>query len=297
MKKRLMVTGAKGFVAGTVVRQAGAEWEVHALARGGVPFEREGLIWHQLDLLDFDRLRKVFANVKPDAVVHAAAVADIDFCENNRETAEAVNVGLTREIVNLCGESIRLVHCSTDTVFAGDTGMYVESDAPGPVNFYAETKAKAEEIVTQGAGNAAIPRLCIVMGLLPFASGNSFLERLIAPLEAGREVGVPDEEIRSPVDVITLARSILELAANEFRGFIHMAGNDVMDRWSLSRRIAELLHLNPDIVVVKNPGNLPGRATRPRDVSLDNSLARATLKTPTRGLEDGLQLVMDNKGV
>lgn len=296
MKKKLIITGANGFVAGSVIHQAGEEWEIHALARSEVAIKTGNVVPHVFDLLDFDALRRVFTEVKPDAVIHAAAVADIDFCEANKEEAHAVNVDVTRVVCRMCRETgARLVHCSTDTVFDGVEGKYTEADPPGAVNYYGKTKIEAENIVCVECPRAAVPRLCLVMGF-PFAGGgNSFLSRMVSSLEAGKEVGVPDEEVRSPVDVVTLGRALLELAANDFSGFIHMAGNDVLNRYELGLRIADKMGFSRSLVVAKNPSGIPGRAPRPRNVSLDNSLARDILKTPMLDLGDAIDLVIKTK--
>jgi dTDP-4-dehydrorhamnose reductase len=294
--KKIIVTGASGFVAGGVVSQAVGGWEVHAVDRKEVSFARDGLFWHTFDLLDSARMRELFREVKPDAVVHAAAAADIDFCENNRAAVEAVNVGVTREIVRNCAEhGARLVYLSTDTVFDGKKGMYAEADKPAPVNFYGDTKFRAEQFVRAELPEAAIPRLSLVIGF-PFVSGgNSFLASMAAALSQGKEYGVTDEEIRTPVDVVTLARAFLELAGNDFAGFIHLAGCDRMNRHAASLLIADRLGYPRELVIVKNVGSFPGRAPRPLDVSLDNSLARATLKTPMLGLAGALDLIAATK--
>ncbi|MEW6201017.1 MAG: SDR family oxidoreductase [bacterium] len=293
MKKRLIVTGANGFVGGSVVWHAGDAWEVHAVARKEVGFHRAGLVWHLLDLRDTDGLYRLFQTVKPDVVIHAAAVADIDYCETHRDTAEAVNVGVTDEIAEYCSESgARLIFLSTDTVFDGKKGNYCEEDTPSAVNFYAETKIRAEKIVSNKVRDAVIARLSLVMGLPVLGTGNSFLSRMLASLKDGREYGVPDNEIRTPVDVITLGRALLELAENDFTGFIHLAGNDRLNRFVMSQRIAERLGYSRDLIVVKNFNGIAGRAPRPLDASMDNSKARAALKTPMCGLDDGLELIL-----
>lgn len=296
MKKRLIVTGAKGFVAGSVVWQAGGDWDVHALVRSAVSFQRPGFFTHVFDLLDSERLRAAFLEIQPHAVIHAAAIADIDYCESHKDEAEAVNVGVTRVLAGLCRDNnVRLVHLSTDTVFDGEKGNYTEQDPTHPINYYAETKVAAENIVLAGCVNVAVPRLSLVMGLPLLAAGNSFLSRMIASLEQGREVGVPEDEIRTPVDVITLGRALLELAGNDYRGLIHLAGNDCMSRFDMSLRIADRLGFSRELIVAKNSGGMSGRAPRPRDASMNNSAARAALNTPMLGLAEGLELVLETK--
>src|SRR5262249_52877119 len=107
-----------------------------------------------------------------------------------------------------------------------------------------------------------------------------------------KKVGVPDIEVRSPIDVITLGAALLELAQNDFTGTIHLGGNDVINRFVMAQRIARKLDYGDALVYPNNPENIPGRAPRPRDVSFDNSLARKTLKTPMVTIEEGLDLIL-----
>lgn len=294
---RLLLTGAGGFVGGSVVAQAGPEWEAHALTRGGAPLERDNVRWHALDPLNFDALDRAVRGIAPDVIMHAAAIADIDFCEAHRDEALRVNVEWTRRMAALAVElGARFLYLSTDNAFDGEHGPYAEEDRPVPANFYGRTKVMGEEITSALAVPWVIARVSIVMGLPLGGAGNSFLSRMLAKWEKGEAVGVPPVEVRSPVDVVTLGRVLLELAGNDFTGFIHLSGNDILNRCDLVRRIAKRLGYPEDWVVPNDPVLLPGRAPRPRDVSLSNAKARRALRTPMRGVEDGLDLILSMRG-
>jgi dTDP-4-dehydrorhamnose reductase len=289
-RQHLLVTGAHGFVAGSVLAQAGPDWELHAMSRGEPLLRGPRITWHQCDPSDPAALAAVFRESKPAAVIHAAALADIDFCQSNPGPARRVNVDLTRSLATLCSNAgARLVFCSTDTVFDGERAPYREQDPTGAVNLYAETKVQAEEIVLGLGPRAVVARLALVVGLPVLGAGNSFLARLAASLKAGREVAVPAREVRTPIDVLTAGRALLELAHGRLHGCIHLAGNDRLNRLELTRRIAVRLGLSAERVVDAAPA--PGRAARPRDVSLDNTLARQRLTTPMLAFDDGLSLV------
>lgn len=292
-RKKLLVTGAHGFVAGSVLAQAGPEWEVHAILRGESLTRSVGLHWHRFDPLETERLTRLFHEARPDAVIHTAALADIDFCQAHPELARAVNVGLTRTLADLCaGNGVRLVFCSTDTIFDGEHAPYREEHSPAPVNLYAETKVAAEQIVARAGAQAVIARLALVVGLPVLGAGNSFLARMVASLQAGHEVSVPAHEVRTPIDVITAGRALLELAAGDHCGMFHLAGNSRLSRFEMARQIAVRFGFPPHLIGARAPVATPGRAPRPRDVSLDNGKARAHLRTPMRSLEDGLSLIL-----
>jgi dTDP-4-dehydrorhamnose reductase len=288
---KLAITGGGGFVAGSVIQQAGAKWDVHALSGKSPLAKRPGLIWHTLDLKQPSAVRTALDAITPEVVLHAAAIPDIDFCEKNPALARAVNVGMTAAVADWCTrKGSRLIYLSSDNVFDGEKGNYVEDDPPAPINEYARTKAAGEAIVA-GVADAVIARVALVMGFGPLGGGNSFLEKTVPMFRAGTPIYVPPEEIRTPIDVVTLGRALLELAETDFRGILHLAGTEVLDRVMLTRRLAERLGFSPDNVIPRSPTQIAGRASRPRDVSLNTSKARSVLKTPLRDFDASIDLI------
>ena len=291
-RKKLIVTGAHGFVAGSILAQSGDEWQAHAISRGAALAGRDDLQWHTCDPQQPAQLARLFHEVRPQAVIHTAAVADIDFCQAHPEAARAANVDFTRTVANLCADTeARLVFCSTDTIFDGEHAPYSEDAPPGPVNLYAQTKVEAEQLVARLGSQAVIARLSLVVGLPLLGAGNSFVVRMIAALKDGKAVSVPEQEVRTPVDVITVGRALLELAAGNHDGIFHLAGRSRVSRFEMAQKIAHCFGLPQHLVVAQVGANAPSRAARPRDVSLNNAKARAHLQTPMRTLDEGLSLI------
>ena len=251
--------------------------------------------WHAYQLLNGHELIDLFQCVRPDALIHTAAIADIDIAEANRPLARAVNVEVTRDLVNLCHETgCKLVFCSTDTIFDGERAPYKEGDPPRPVNYYGETKVDAEQVVRRLGSPWVIARLAIVMGLPIIGSGNSFLARMLPALKDGQKINVPPREVRTPVDVITAGRALLELAGGTHEGIFHLAGNSRVGRLELGRKIAARFGFSEDLITEASGAHATSRrATRPRDVSLDNTKARAYLQTPMRSIDEALSLIQE----
>jgi len=287
------ITGGGGFVAGSVIHQAPPDWALHALS-GKEPFtRRKGLAWHTLDLKQPGEVKRTLEEIAPDVVIHAAATADIDLCERNPDLARRLNVTLTQAVADVCSRGgSQLIYVSTDNVFDGERGNYTEADQPSPINEYARTKAAGEAIVAAVSGST-IARIALVMGFGPLGGGNSFLERTIPMLRAGKSINVPPEEIRTPIDVLTLGKALLELATRSFPGTIHLSGNDALDRVSLTRRIAERFGYSPGLVRPRAPDQIAGRAPRPRDVTMSNAKAREVLATPMLDFNHALDRVFD----
>jgi dTDP-4-dehydrorhamnose reductase len=291
--RRCAITGGGGFVAGSVIHQAPPDWVLHALSGKAPLTRRKGLVWHTLDLKQPGEVKRALEEIAPDVVIHAAATADIDLCERNPDLARTLNVTLTQAVADSCSRSgSQLIYVSTDNVFDGERGNYTEADQPSPINEYARTKAAGEAIASAVSGST-IARISLVMGFGPLGGGNSFLERTIPMLRAGQTISVPPEEIRTPIDVLTLGKALLELATRSFPGTIHLSGNDALDRVSLTRRIAERFGYSPGLVRSRAPDQIAGRAPRPRDVTMSNAKAREVLATPMLDFSHALERVFD----
>jgi dTDP-4-dehydrorhamnose reductase len=237
--------------------------------------------------------KSLVREIAPQAIVHTAALAGIDFCEANQAVCTAVNTQFTVELAAVAAElGTKFVYCSTDNVFDGERGPYGEEDPAHPVNHYGHSKRAGELAVENAGGSWAVARLALVMGLPIFGTGNAFLARMLPTLDRGEVLGVPPKEIRSPIDVVTLGRVLLELAENDFNGYLHLAGDDILPRDDIARRIAVRFGFPAELVQARDPEDLPGRAPRPRDVSLCNSRAKCVLDTPLCGIEEGLDRIL-----
>ena len=293
---KLLITGSNGFVAGSIIAQAKSDWEIHGISRAESTAKEPGVVYHALDLTDEKGFTDLFNEINPDAVIHTAAMANIDVCQVNQEQAEIVNVGVTKSIAMICKKrGVKMVFCSTDTVFDGIKGDYVEADGPHAVNFYAATKIKAEQLVLSASPQNVVARLALVMGLPVIGKGNSFLADMIGKLGKGIEIPFPANETRTPVDVITLGSALIELAGNQFGGIIHLSGNTKINRYEMGLEIATTLGYPTNLIISADSNAMPGRAPRANDASMDNSLAKQILKTPMRTLAEGLKLTLNFK--
>lgn len=131
------ITGANGLIGNYLVQTAprfAPHWRVRALTRD------------QLDLLDFDAVRREFQKDQPQLIIHCAAVSTVAAARSNPDLARRVNVEVTKLLAELAAD-IPLVFFSTDLVFDGRKGNYAEADAVNPLHIYGETKAAAEQVV------------------------------------------------------------------------------------------------------------------------------------------------------
>jgi dTDP-4-dehydrorhamnose reductase len=294
---RLVVFGGGGFVGGHLAASALRRgWEVHVAERVQFPGGLPGARWHLLDITDATAVRRLLDSLAPQAVVDVAAVADIDRAEREQEVAWAVNVEAARTIASACAAcGAYFLYFSSDAVFAGIAAGYAEEDLPAPVNFYGRTKAEGEKAVLAADPGAGIVRLSLVLGF-PVTEGNSFFAALEAKLRAGQEVAAPADEIRTPVDVHTLADCVLELVGLRFAGVLHLGSTDSISRAEITRRAAELLGYPGARLAVQTAGAAgAGRAARHKNGIIRVDKARALLKTPLLTAEQSIRRAIEER--
>jgi dTDP-4-dehydrorhamnose reductase len=215
--------------------------------------------WVRCDIRAADATRAAADGV--DAIVHTAYVqgGDDEWQANVDGTASVAAAAHGR----------RLVHLSSDIVFAGTKGSYREDDEPAPVNSYGRSKLEAERRVASH-GDAAIVRTSLIYG----GAQPGPQERLAAE---GSRFFV--DEIRSPVQAGDLADAVLELLTLAHTGPIHLGGADDLSRFDFA------------VLLGADPGRIePAQTTADRapNVSLDSSLAGRLLQTRLRGAHEVL---------
>jgi len=276
MQPRLLIIGATGFVGSRWALAAERDFEVYRAARQPGDAPRSIAI----DITDPASVQAAFAEARPDFVTHLAALSDIDRAERERETAERINFDGSLLVARACAQrGARLIYTSTDAVFDGTRGLYRENDPPSPLNWYGQTKARAEAAIAQLLPTAAIVRLSLVLGRSALPGGNSYLEKVEANLRAGNPIVSPTFEYRNPIDVSTLCEFLLELTPNRAAtGIFHVGASDKISRFDLARILAERLGQNPELVVAQL-APVPGRAPRGQDDFLATDRLRQFCRT------------------
>jgi len=277
MAAKLFIIGATGFVGSRWALAADKHFDVFRGSRKLSAEPRSVAI----DITDSASVRAAFDRAQPQFVTHLAALSDIDRCQQQRELAEAINYHGALNMARECARTgARLIYTSTDAVFDGTKHIYYESDPPTPLNWYGETKARAERAIGELLPSAAIVRLSLVLGFSAQPGGNSYLEKVAGNLKAGNRILTPTFEFRNPIDVDTLSAFFLELTPNrDATGVFHIGASDKMARYELARRIAERLGRDPALILPQDEP-VTGRALRGRDDFLVTDRLRQFCRTP-----------------
>lgn len=289
--KKLLVTGASGFLGWNLSQYARANWEVY-----GTYLSHEvkipGATLYKIDLKDFTALDGLFNQVNPHAVIHTAAASKPNFCQAHREESYAMNVGVAVNIARLCSE--RRIPCaftSTDLVFNGRNPLYKETDPVCPINHYGEHKAIAEQKMREIYPAIAICRMPLMFGK-PSPVSPSFIQGMINNLEAGKKINLFVDEFRTPASAKAASQGLLLAVEQQVRGILHLGGKDRISRYDFGLLLADVLQLPTDLIEPGKQADVNMAAPRSPDTSLDSSKA-FTLGYQPFSLREELTLIVN----
>lgn len=290
--KRLLVTGASGFLGYHLLRLASVDWEVYGIAHSkSFSFKNTTVI--NCDIRNYIELGNFIDDIEPEAVIHTAALSDTNFCEQNKALSYEVNVEATRNLAGICCDyNIPFSFTSTDLVFDGKKRMYKEEDEKNPLSTYGEHKSIAEDEVLKIYPGATALRLPLMFGN-PEASASNYLNKFLLQLKNRETVKLFHDEYRSVCGARSIAQGILKLFENN-SGIIHLAGKEKMSRYDFGVTAARVFQLDASLLLSCSQKDVQMNAPRPADVSLDISKAVSLGFAPLRA-EDELKLIaMDN---
>jgi dTDP-4-dehydrorhamnose reductase len=226
-----------------------------------------------LNVCDYDGVRRIFGRHKPEAVINTAAYHRVDECEEHPDKAMEVNALAVRNLALACKDiDAILVHFSTDYVFDGELSRpYTEEDAPRPLSAYAISKLAGEFYIRYLHEKHFVIRLCGLYGVVgSMEKGTNFVETMLKLAENGKDISVVSDQTLTPTYTRVLAPVIKALVETHQYGLYHMTSEGGCSWYEFAAAIFELSGLEPKLSpttsdVYKTP------AKRPRYSVLENA--------------------------
>lgn len=275
MKPIVLITGAAGLIGGYLVRTA---------VRWAPQWEARGLTRAEADLTDSAQVKELRRRYHPSLVIHCAALSRTGACEQDPVRARDINVETTKRLADL-SRDIPFVFLSSDQVFDGSTGSYVETDEVNPLNVYGQTKAEAERIVLENPLHTVI-RIALTAGTSP-TGDRSFVEDMVRSVAKGMTLTLFTDEFRCPITAGSLARALWEVAVQQRPGLYHLGGCERLSRWEIGELLARWY---PELASAIRPGSLADYQgpPRPPDLSMCSEKIQALLSFRLPGLRQWL---------
>jgi len=299
---KIVVTGSNGLLGQKLVyklrNQAGIT--CIATARGeNRLIQKDGYVYDEMDITNAEEVQQVLSKHKPGAVIHTAAMTNVDACETEKEACVAMNVSAVQYIVNTLQElqernndyKPQLVHLSTDFIFDGTHGPLDEEEKPNPLSYYAWSKLEAEKIVQSSALNWAIARTVLVYGIVDNMSRSNIVLWAKQNLEQGKKINVVDDQFRTPTLAEDLADGCILLAQKKAQGIYNISGKDFMSILQLVHVVADYYHLDKSLINPSKSADIKQPAQRPPKTGFIIDKAKRDLGYNPHSFVEGIKLM------
>ncbi len=293
--KRILVTGANGLLGQKLVYRMRWMNNVVCIATAKGPnrlLYQDGYEYYDADITNHSRMREVIESSKPNYIIHAAAMTNVDTCETEKDLCKKINVDAVENLVNICNDlNIHLVHVSTDFIFDGKEGPYNEEAKPNPLSYYGWSKLEAENLVQQMKGPWSIIRTVLVYGIVDNMSRSNIVLWVKNSLEHGKIIHIVNDQWRTPTLAEDLAEGCLLTALKDAKGIFNISGEELMSIYEIAQKVADHYQLNKELIQPTDSISLNQPAKRPPKTGFIIDKAKKQLGYSPTSFIDSLQLL------
>lgn len=289
---KVVITGAGGMVGSDLTLRLSSRHKVLGVGRRPAPHLR--VPFFELDLSQAKKVRDLWQAEKPEVVLHAAAMTEVDLCETERQAALTDNLDITRNVTDASNDvGAWILFFSTDFVFDGKKkGPYEESDPPNPVSVYGETKLLGERYVSLKGKQFVILRASWVFGV----HGDNFPQKILRQAEAGKTIRVVSDEFGNPTYTWDLAGAVEEVLGLIQKGFFrqgnqtyHVTNEGTVSRFDFARAILKGRNCPDGLLLPVLRSEVRYPAARPQNSALSTEKIKTNLGIRLRPWEKALE--------
>jgi dTDP-4-dehydrorhamnose reductase len=293
--KTILITGSNGLLGQKLVELLiqQSTIKVIATARGEnrLPFT-EGYDYYSMDITKQDEVVSVIEKTLPDAIIHGAAMTNVDQCESEKEACWSQNVTAVEYIAEVCRKhDIFLCHVSTDFIFDGAAGPYTEEGEANPLSFYGWSKYAAEKLVQHSGLRWAIARTVLVYGIAYDMLRSNIILWVKKSLEDGKNIKVVTDQWRTPTLAEDLAMGCYLIANQEAEGIFNISGKDLLTPYEMAIMTADYFELDKSLIAQADSSTFSQPAKRPARTGFVLDKARSILGYEPRSFTEGIAIL------
>ncbi len=287
---RVLVTGASGLLGINLAVETAKHHEVVGVVNtqtlSGTPFR---LL--TAELLAKDAFAEILDQVQPDWVIHCAALANLDECEDDPAFAELMNAILPGEIARVCQNKARLLHISTDAVFDGSRKDVTEDDEPNPLSVYGRTKLSGEWAVMEANPDAIIARVNLFGWSLK--GKRSLAEWFFYNMQAGKAVKGFTDVCFKPMLANHLTQVLLDMLEANQPGIYHVVGGNCISKYDFGLAIARECGLDERLISPVSVVDFGLKAARANNLCLNTGKVEQVLHRSLPDFSTGIKQFFD----
>lgn len=292
IKKKIIITGATGKVAEAtykfLCRETGCRFVLLSSGSEYVNKRKQDAVY-TFDIREKKTLDFILSEEKPDVVINATAMTDVDACEDNKKLAMELNAILPESLAIFANKyKYHLITFSTDYIFDGKRGPYTEEVLPNPINYYGKSKLAGENAVRiEAEKRSTIIRTNVVYSNSSY-NKTDFIHWVINALKEEKRLNIIDGQWCNPTLADDIAKGIYKIIGKNSTGIFNFAGRTYYNRYQIAMLIAEIFKFDKSLITKIPAKELKQKAIRPDKGGLINLKAETMLNMKFSDLETGL---------
>jgi dTDP-4-dehydrorhamnose reductase len=295
-KPKILITGANGLLGQKLVEQLVQQgnFEVIATGRGPSRLSGSGFTYQTLDIENEQEVESTLLLLNPEVIIHGAAMTHVDECEKHQEACYRANVLATKYLI-AAAEKIQshFIFVSTDFIFSGLDGQnpYTEEAVADPVNYYGQTKLDGEELLQRSSLKWAIARTVLVYGLANDLSRSNIILWVKSSLEAGKQIQVVDDQVRTPTLAEDLAAGCILMAEQGATGIFNISGSELLTPYQMAMETADYFGLDKSLINQTDSTLFTQPAKRPMKTGFVIEKAKNQLGYRPKTFREGISIL------
>lgn len=296
--KKILITGSNGLLGQKLVELISKDKNYRAIAtaRGEnrLPASVSGYDYESIDVTNREETLAKIKEIKPDYIIHTAAMTNVDQCETERDACWELNVRATETLVEASrANDIFLLHLSTDFIFDGEKGPYDEEAEAKPISFYGVSKLAAERMIFKSASliRWAVARTVLVYGIAHDMSRTNIVLWVKKSLEDGKNITVVNDQFRSPTLAEDLAMGCFLIIQKEAQGIYNISGKEVITPYEMAIRTADYFNLDKSLITETDSTKFTQPAKRPPRTGFIIEKAERDLGYKPHTFEEGIAVL------
>jgi len=291
---KILITGANGLIGRKVIRLMlqNADNQIYATSQKRIQFDSR-VQFFTVNLIYSD-INKLIETIKPEVLIHCAAIASPDACEVDRYTCFKLNVEVTTRLASSCRDyGVHMIFLSSDFIFDGNKGDYSEEDLSAPISYYGVTKLEAEKNLLDLNIGATIVRTSLVYGYEDHLARMNIALKVIDHLKNSKTYKVPSDQVRTPTFAEDLASALVTLAEKRLAGVYNVSGSEAISVFDFSKQIANVFGLDERLLIPVSTKELSEPALRPLKTNLNIQKAIKEFNYQPTTIENSLNILKE----
>ncbi|KKQ34449.1 MAG: dTDP-4-dehydrorhamnose reductase [Microgenomates group bacterium GW2011_GWA2_37_6] len=293
--KTVLFTGATGLLGRYFFKSPPAHFKLIGTYNKNLRVEKKEFF--RLDITKKNEVLSLFKKIRPDVVVHAASLGNVDYCETHKKEAKDVNIKGTKNVLSACKKTgAKMIFTSSNAIYDGENPPFSEDSPANPLDYYGKTKIESEKLIKKSGAPFVILRLMTMYGWPEKGGRSNPAVWVIEELKNKRKINVVSDIYNNHLYAGQAVDAVWKvIKGNRKNEIYNIAGEDCVSRFELALEVAEVFKLDASLINPVTSDFFKSIAKRPKNTCFNTRKIAEELDYKPLDINSGLRLMKNEK--